>query len=73
MKLCPTSSLHVRSNIKNAMKTISKMKSYAVAHKVCHLKIPNHLNVCRQLWGSAIPKYEEKKEWLRINKQYILN
>jgi len=51
----------------------SKIVDYVVAHEVCHLKIPNHSRKYWDLLGSVMPNYEEKKEWLRVNKQYLLN
>ena len=51
----------------------SKIVDYVVAHEVCHLKIPNHSSNYWKLLKSVMPDYEEKKEWLRINKQYLLN
>ena len=51
----------------------SKIIDYVVAHEVCHLKIPNHSHTYWKLLDSVMPDYGEKKEWLRINKQYILN
>ena len=51
----------------------SKIVDYIVAHEVCHLKIPNHSSNYWKLLKSVMPDYEEKKEWLRINKQYLLN
>jgi predicted metal-dependent hydrolase len=51
----------------------SKIVDYVTAHEVCHLKIPNHSQSYWKLLFSVMPDYEEKKEWLRINRQSILN
>lgn len=51
----------------------SKIVDYVVAHEVCHLKIPNHSRKYWDLLGSVMPDYEEKKEWLRVNKALLEN
>ena len=51
----------------------SKIVDYVTAHEVCHLKIPNHSQSYWKLLFSVMPDYEERKVWLRINKQYLLN
>jgi predicted metal-dependent hydrolase len=50
-----------------------KIVDYVAAHEVCHLKIPNHSTSYWRLLKSIMPDYEERKVWLRINKQYLLN
>ncbi len=57
----------------NLIRAPSKIVDYVVAHEVCHLKIPNHSASYWRLLGSVMPDYEERKDWLRINKQNILN
>ena len=57
----------------NLIRAPSKIVDYVVAHEVCHLKIPNHSSDYWRLLKSVMPDYEEKKMWLRVNKQYILN
>lgn len=52
----------------NLIRAPPKIVDYVVAHEVCHLKIPNHSQAYWRLLGSIIPDYEERKEWLRINK-----
>jgi len=46
---------------------------YVAAHESCHLKIPNHTEAFWNLLGSIIPDYEEKKEWLRVNRRFLTN
>ena len=46
---------------------------YVAAHEVCHLKIPNHSKDYWNLLGSIFPDYEERKEWLRINRRLLTN
>jgi len=52
----------------NLIRAPSKIVDYIVAHEVCHLKIPNHSSNYWKLLGIIMPDYEEKKEWLRINR-----
>jgi len=46
---------------------------YVAAHEVCHLKIPNHSEDYWNLLGSIFPDYEERKEWLRVNRRLLTN
>jgi len=46
---------------------------YVAAHESCHLKIPNHSEDFWNLLGSIMPDYEEKKEWLRVNRRLLTN
>lgn len=57
----------------NLIRTPSKIVDYVVAHEVCHLKIPNHSASYWRLLRTIMSDYEERKDWLRINKQKILN
>lgn len=57
----------------NLVRAPSKIVDYVVAHEVCHLKVPNHSFSYWRLLGIVMPDYEDRKEWLRINKQNILN
>jgi len=57
----------------NLIRAPSKIVDYIVAHEVCHLKIPNHSTSYWRLLSSVMPDYKEKKEWLRINNNLLLN
>jgi len=46
---------------------------YVTAHEVCHLKIPNHSKDFWELLATIMPDYEERKEWLRVNRSFLLN
>lgn len=46
---------------------------YVAAHESCHLKIPNHSDDFWNLLESIMPDYEERKEWLKINKRLLTN
>lgn len=46
---------------------------YVAAHESCHLKIPNHSESFWNLLASIMPDYEEKKEWLRVNRRLVTN
>jgi len=46
---------------------------YVAAHESCHLKIPNHSEDYWNLLGSIMPDYEERKEWLRVNRRLLTN
>lgn len=46
---------------------------YVAAHESCHLKIPNHSEDFWNLLASVMPNYEEKKEWLRVNRRLLTN
>lgn len=46
---------------------------YVAAHESCHLKIPNHSEDFWKLLASVMPDYEERKEWLRINRGLLTN
>tara|TARA_Y100001936_G_C16076901_1_gene674651 strand:+ start:2380 stop:3096 length:717 start_codon:yes stop_codon:yes gene_type:complete len=49
----------------------SKIVDYIVAHEVCHLKIPNHSRAFWNLLLSIMPDYEERKQWLRLNRSLL--
>src|SRR5699024_8710153 len=40
---------------------------YINVHELAHLRIPEHNEKFWQLIKSILPKYEESKEWLRVN------
>jgi len=40
---------------------------YIIVHELAHLRIPEHNEKFWQLIKSILPKYEESKEWLRVN------
>src|SRR5699024_6559706 len=40
---------------------------YIIVHELAHLRIPGHNEKFWQLIKSILPKYEESKEWLRVN------
>ncbi len=46
---------------------------YVVVHELCHLLIPDHSQRYWRLLHSIMPDYENKKEWLRINKELLSN
>ncbi len=46
---------------------------YVAAHESCHLKIPNHSESFWNLLASVMPDYEERKEWLRVNRRLLTN
>ena len=46
---------------------------YVAAHESCHLKIPNHSESFWNLLATIMPDYEERKEWLRVNRRLLTN
>jgi len=50
-----------------------KILDYVIAHELCHLKIPDHSEPYWRLLDSIMPDYENRKEWLRINKDLLTN
>lgn len=46
---------------------------YVAAHEVCHLVVPNHSNDFWNLLASIMPDYEVRKEWLRVNREFLTN
>jgi len=57
----------------NLIRAPSKIIDYVAAHEVCHLKIPNHTTRFWNLLHSIFPNYLESKEWLRINREFIID
>jgi|APSaa5957512535_1039671.scaffolds.fasta_scaffold05190_3 predicted metal-dependent hydrolase len=55
----------------NLIRAPSKIIDYVVAHEVCHLKIPNHSASYWRLLGTVMINYEERKKWLRINRNLL--
>jgi len=57
----------------NLIRAPIKIIDYVVAHEVCHLKIPNHSSEFWELLYSIMPDYQERKDWLRINRTLLTN
>ena len=55
----------------NLIRAPSIIVDYVVAHEVCHLKIPNHSQSFWKLLSSIMSDYDDKKEWLRLNKALL--
>lgn len=49
----------------------SKIVDYVAAHEVCHLRIPNHSPAYWKLLGSIMPDFNERKQWLRLNRSLL--
>lgn len=49
----------------------SKIVDYVAAHEVCHLKIPNHSQAYWKLLGSIMSDFDERKQWLRLNRSLL--
>jgi len=45
---------------------------YVAAHEACHLKIPNHSEDFWNLLFSIMSNFEERKEWLRVNRRLLI-
>jgi predicted metal-dependent hydrolase len=44
---------------------------YVIVHELCHIKNKNH---SKAFWNDVqkiLPDYEERKEWLRINGDFL--
>jgi len=52
----------------NLIRAPPKIVDYVVAHEVCHLIIPNHSTKYWKLLHSLMHDYNERKNWLRINR-----
>jgi len=52
----------------NLIRAPPKIIEYVIAHEVCHLKIPNHSTSYWRLLGTVMANFDERKEWLRLNK-----
>ncbi len=44
-----------------------EVQDYVIAHELCHLEINDHSDLFWNHLSSIIPKYQEKREWLRKN------
>lgn len=44
---------------------------YVAAHEACHLRIPNHHEDFWNLLESIMPDFDERKEWLRVNRRLL--
>ena len=56
----------------NLVRTPAKIIDYLAAHEVCHLKIPNHSTSYWRLLESIMPDYENRKDWLRVNRSLLI-
>ena len=57
----------------NLLRAPEYIIKYVVAHEVCHLFIQNHSRDFWNLLESIMPDYEERKEWLRVNRGLLTN
>ena len=58
---------------KNLLRAPPKIIDYVTAHELCHLKIPNHSAAYWRLLEKVLPDYEDKKEWLKVNRTLLMD